>query len=456
MRRGRRTRGIGRSFGIVMEVPVRTWTLALVIALVAPLAAGQDDKAETECRARLQRLGAGVRAYGMIDEGRRPARLSDLYYEGLVERLSDFSCPASGATIAAPAEIDAKSDFTLEPPAAAVDALVRERSPRHSPDRLLAACADGTVKPIAAPAGIPGVTAPPVPSTTPTPAPQSPIFPPLAASVPDIGRAHELYSSGRYVEAIREYDIVLEQSPDNYQARLERAVARLWTNDVRGARADWTTLARANPNDLASRRLGAGLELLVGDPQLARREAEALVRAAPQDALVRLLLGQASAWTGDANTANESFALARRLDPALLPGLYEQAAQFLRAGVFSMAYLQFSAVVWMDPNQRGAYFGLGLAIAHAQHVTGVAKAEIPGPDAGQDRRGLISLTLINVLPTPHPPHGGLGVGDISNELRREHYQSATTRPAYTVDAKAALRLGPSGLAQGIRHGDGPP
>ena len=151
---------------------MRSVAIMVVVTIAGSALVAQDSKSEAECRAHLQRLGAAVRAYQMIHDGKKATKLSDLYYDGLVDRLSDFTCPDSGTTIVAPTDIDARTDYTLDPAPDGTGALVRERTARHQENQPLAVFADGTVKPTAAatPADAPPVR-PPAPPPTPTPPP---------------------------------------------------------------------------------------------------------------------------------------------------------------------------------------------------------------------------------------------------------------------------------------------
>ncbi|MGH8501769.1 MAG: hypothetical protein ACREVE_04730 [Gammaproteobacteria bacterium] len=145
---------------------------------------------DTDCRADLRSLGAAMLAYRVIHDDKNPTKLSDLYYDGLVESLGDFTCVAAGAETAS--EIDAKTDYTLEPLPDVQDLLVREKAPREGANEVLAIFADGSIKPVAV-AGAPTIgpavtkTQPPaaaidLPPTQRAPVEQPPTTPPAVAS----------------------------------------------------------------------------------------------------------------------------------------------------------------------------------------------------------------------------------------------------------------------------------
>jgi hypothetical protein len=117
--------------------------LALALVAFPLLAHAQDDSAR---RAQIKHLGGAIKAYGILHENKPPAKLSDLYRDGLADKLSDFVCPGSGTTIASEAEIDAKSDYTLEPMGDKKDMLVREKTPAKGGNTVLAIFNDGKIE----------------------------------------------------------------------------------------------------------------------------------------------------------------------------------------------------------------------------------------------------------------------------------------------------------------------
>jgi hypothetical protein len=93
----------------------------LVLLLFAAFALGADgpapvgDPDEHECREHLSVLGNAVALYLRGNEGKLPARLSDLYVQGLVPDLAVFNCPGSGNKITAPDQIDGMTDYAIAP-----------------------------------------------------------------------------------------------------------------------------------------------------------------------------------------------------------------------------------------------------------------------------------------------------------------------------------------------------
>ena len=141
--------------------------LSLLIATIASAA----DNPETACRAHLRNLGGAVKAYALLHDNKSPAKLSELYLEGLLDSLGDFTCPASGVSITTAGEIDAKSDYAL----GTGDILVREKTARHD-GKALACFADGTIKPVEG--GAPAAAARTTPTPTETPAERPPVATP--------------------------------------------------------------------------------------------------------------------------------------------------------------------------------------------------------------------------------------------------------------------------------------
>ncbi|MBI5687298.1 MAG: tetratricopeptide repeat protein [Verrucomicrobia bacterium] len=334
---------------------------SLVIVLLAVVGHAAAPAPDTVCRANLDQLGAGIRAYRLIHDGRNPAKLSDLYLDGLVNDLSLFACPAAAGGLTNPADVDARSHYTLEPIAGAKGTLVREKTPAHENGKVLAAFDDGSVKLVSlSTSAAPLVTPPRPPVTPPPPLVVATNTPPVRPVSPD-WPGRDLFAAGRYAEALPKCEAFLAANPSHRQARYDRGVMRLWLNDPPGALAEFRTLAASDPNDIESRRLRALVELMVGKPEVARAEAEALKRLRPQDPHIVLLHAQAAMWTQDAPAALQSFAEVRRLDPGVTARLYEEANRFLKAGVGIAAAQEYVTVLYLDRQQAGAYFGLGFA-----------------------------------------------------------------------------------------------
>ncbi len=142
------------------------------LLLLLPALAHADDS-ETVCRTHLKHLSAAVSAYKLIHNN-PPAKLSDLYLDGLVDTYSDFVCPTSGTSITVTGEVDAKSDYALS----TGDVLVRETTARHA-GQALAAFADGAIKPVA------GTSAPISNPTSPSPPPVATRPPETTTEQPD-------------------------------------------------------------------------------------------------------------------------------------------------------------------------------------------------------------------------------------------------------------------------------
>ena len=186
--------------------------LIMAILLLGTTAWAQGETAEgpadheQQCRMNLKTLGEAARVYLMLNRGKFPKKISELYTEGLVAELSVFVCPASGKTILSADTIDKLTDYEVadklaEPPIR----LFRGKYGYHS-GKALAFYSNRTYKLISAPkapeppepaAASENETAPssrddaerPEPtSDTPRaakPPARSPILPPVSA-VPDI------------------------------------------------------------------------------------------------------------------------------------------------------------------------------------------------------------------------------------------------------------------------------
>lgn len=141
--------------------------LALALVALAVCSRAEDTPVSGARRDRLKHLGGAIRAYGILHENKPPAKLSDLYHDGLADKLSDFVCPGSGTTITSEAEIDAKSDYTMEPLADAKEMIVREKNPLPGANTVLAIFTDNSIKSLPVSAGSTAAATPATSSPTP-------------------------------------------------------------------------------------------------------------------------------------------------------------------------------------------------------------------------------------------------------------------------------------------------
>ena len=82
--------------------------IVLFFALLVPLI--KEKGSTAECKANLRVIGAECNAYAAVHNGRYPERLSEIYPD-YVPNLNVFVCPSTGAKIASPDEIDAKTSY---------------------------------------------------------------------------------------------------------------------------------------------------------------------------------------------------------------------------------------------------------------------------------------------------------------------------------------------------------
>jgi hypothetical protein len=141
--------------------------LALALVTLAVSSWAEDAPVSAARRDHLKHLGGAIKAYGILHENKPPAKLSDLFHDGLADKLSDFVCPGSGTTISSEAEIDAKSDYTLEPLAGAKEMIVREKNPLPGATTVLAIFTDSSIKSLPVSGGSTAAATPATSSPTP-------------------------------------------------------------------------------------------------------------------------------------------------------------------------------------------------------------------------------------------------------------------------------------------------
>ncbi len=331
----------------------RKWNI-LSLAFLAAMALGAaapDPDAE-----RLTTIAQAISAYTLVHGGKPPARLSDLYCEGYVDSIDVFGS-ADGKPVGR-TELDARCAYAMEPAGAtAAGPVVRARTARAD-GTTLAAFADGAVRPIRTGGG---VTSPPIGGIVAPPTVVGPVSPTTRpVDPPGLAEGTELFKAGRYRESLARLDAAVRAAPAHTQAMLMRGGAKLWTNDLNGALADFTAAARLD-GAIESRRLQASVELLVGDRNRAWEMARRLASELPDSATMQLLLGQANLWNKDTEAARTNFARCMQLDPVHARKLYAQAGKFLEAGVPLVAHMQYTTILYLDGSSRTAWYGLGIA-----------------------------------------------------------------------------------------------
>ncbi len=126
---------------------MRTFAIGLLLAAAcaqgARAAEGSDE--EQACRGNLAKLADAVKAYREA-HAKTPAQLSDLYYLSYADDVALYRCPTSGGGRLRRTEIDQSGDYTTEPLAGQTGILVRERTPHHGGNKVLAAMEDGSIQ----------------------------------------------------------------------------------------------------------------------------------------------------------------------------------------------------------------------------------------------------------------------------------------------------------------------
>lgn len=277
-----------------MRASIRGAALVFLALTVWGRGAAQEND---PCAEKLKALAGAIENYRFV-HGKPPEKLSQLYYQGFVESLSDFVCSESGHKVLSRSELDEKSDYTLEPMAGVENSVIREKAARAG-RQILAAFADGSVRPVA-----PAVAGRDDQAQRRRPPSESGRIDQKKAEEPKLDDGIALFHAGRFHEALASFEQALRVAPGHSHAIYMRGSARLWTNDIQGALEDFRYLAEKD-RTVESRRINASLELLAGDRQDAKEIAELLVLEAPSDARVHTLYGQALLWNGDVASATD-------------------------------------------------------------------------------------------------------------------------------------------------------
>lgn len=125
----------------------------ILLTLACPLLADTLSNGAANDQARqknLAKLARVIKNYREVHNGKGPEKISDLYYEGYIDDLSPFVIPGSATKLRSRTELDAKSDYTIDPLPGQPDVVVRERKPLQQAGEVLAAFNDGTIRPVPA------------------------------------------------------------------------------------------------------------------------------------------------------------------------------------------------------------------------------------------------------------------------------------------------------------------
>lgn len=164
-----------------MKTNSRRCRVALVsFALVVPLLGALENDAAR--RTQLKKLHTATRLFADLNGGKAPTQVSQLLDENLLDGPADVMRP--GASVPPRAELDTRSDYTLEALPGATDMVIREKSPLPGESEVLAIFKDGTIRALPPRSSAPVAGNPPAPRA---PAlPEKPIEPPAG---PDAGTA---------------------------------------------------------------------------------------------------------------------------------------------------------------------------------------------------------------------------------------------------------------------------
>ncbi len=133
-------------------------------------------------------------------------------------------------------------------------------------------------------------------------------------------------------------DPIVTKHPESRDARFLRGRTRMWLNDLRGAREDFSQLAGQNPADYESQRRVVELKLMIGDRRAALQKASTLAKAEPDNIMLACVYAYAAAVNQDTGTAQRVYAEVAKKAPTLAGRLYAEARRLQQAGVPLMAF----------------------------------------------------------------------------------------------------------------------
>ncbi|MBL9199061.1 MAG: tetratricopeptide repeat protein [Opitutaceae bacterium] len=170
-----------------MKIPNVIGFVLLVVLVATPLSALENDGPR---RDHLKRLRGAINAYAMLNPGKVPEKLSALVDESLLDGPASLLRPGSKEVVPPRAELDARSDYTVEALAGVKDMVVREKAPLPGETEVLAIFKDGSIRALAVAATSASSTAsPPTPPTVAPPVTPRPTTPAVIPPTKSTGAA---------------------------------------------------------------------------------------------------------------------------------------------------------------------------------------------------------------------------------------------------------------------------
>jgi Tfp pilus assembly protein PilF len=376
-------------------------SVLLAVAAGAPLLALENEGLRSD---HLKRLRGAITAYGMLNPGKVPEKLSVLVDESLLDGPAALMRPGGKEAVPPRAELDARADYTTEPLAGAKDLIVRERVPLPGETEVLAIFKDGNIRALvaqpaartAAPAPTKaGATAPsavmPPPATPPVipppekitrtqddtlppvlnpnpersarPPPPPPVLgvPPTnrgATPVEDISAARAALEAGRVAEARAAFATAAQRDPQSAEAFLGLGECASLAGDLGAAMSALLSVARFAPDTPNLQVSIAEVFLARGNSRSAQQWLESEVKLRPGSALAWSWLGTVQLENGEREQAVVSMARAAALDRGVTAQRFKHGTALLNQNQAKRAAAEFTAALLLDPRGIGAHYHL--------------------------------------------------------------------------------------------------
>lgn len=371
----------------------------LLLALCAsPLLALENDGPR---RDQLRRLRGAINAYGMLNPGKIPEKLSALVDESLLDGPSSLMRPGSKDAVPPRAELDARADYTLESLGGAADLVVREKSPLPGETEVLAIFKDGSIRALAAPVASGQAVSPPpaentrrpppitagettLPSVLPPPATTADDLPPVLNPLPaqparppppapvlgsrtgpaNLADAQTALATGRVADARAIFAAAAQRDPRSAEAFIGLGRCANLQGDLDGAMTAYFDLARFAPTTPNLRLWIVELFIARGNLRSAQQWLDTELTMQPDSAWAWSWRGTLQLETGDREAATVSMARAAALQREVSSFRFQNGAALLNHNQPKRAAKEFAAALLLDPRGTGAYYQL--AECHAR------------------------------------------------------------------------------------------
>ncbi|NKI34588.1 tetratricopeptide repeat protein [Wenzhouxiangella sp. XN79A] len=218
----------------------------------------------------------------------------------------------------------------------------------------------------------------------------------MSAPEPDLSRqAAKLFSDGRYNEAERLFERIVEAEPENWQALMMLGLCRRALNKYEAALKSLSRAAELGDGSAAAHYYHGRLLAELGREDEAREALAQAVALDPNHVEARTMMGVMSIHRGDLTRAISELRVALRARADHVPALAALGRALVQAGQVDEAHSLASQAVKLDPDHPSAQDAMARVYLAQGHVDfaeqALRNALKKAPDSGELHGGLAAV-----------------------------------------------------------------